>query len=529
MDDNEIQDLKYQLENEKIKTNFLKRSLSMRVGSLDTGSDFFDGFDSMEEGCSLSIIVLGGSGDLAKKKTFPALFSLFREELLDSNVIIYGYARSEIDLDAFREQIVSYIDAEGNEDILEEFQKRVFYHRGQYDSSEDFSKLNDKLEKKEASDFDNATVNNRLYYLALPSTVFISVATAIRSSAISPTGWNRLIVEKPFGRDLESSRELSQGLAEVWPEPDTFRIDHYLGKEMVQNLMILRFANSVWEPLWNRQYIKSVKITFKENFGTGGRGHYFDKFGIIRDVMQNHLMQVLSLIAMEPPISLGAEDIRDEKVKVVRSILPLSVEDVVVGQYVADDKGNEGYLDDETVPEGSKCPTFAQAIIRINNSRWKGVPFIMKSAKAVEERKAEVRIQFHNHPSGLFESSANELVIRIQPNNAIYLVQTSKIPGLSNELTKTSLDLSYNESFAGAYNPEAYERLILEAINGSSNLFVRVDELDAAWKIFSPLLHELEEKGITPLPYVFGSRGPKEADIQGVNVGYRLPPHLMPQ
>lgn len=185
--------------------------------------------------------------------------------------------------------------------------------------------------------------NNRLYYLALPSTLFIAAATAIRSSAISETGWNRLIVEKPFGRDLETSRELSNGLSEVWPESDTFRIDHYLGKEMVQNLMVLRFANSVWEPLWNRHYIKCVKITFKEDFGTYGRGKYFDKYGIIRDVMQNHLMQIFSLIAMEPPITLGAEDIRDEKVKVVRATQPLALEDVIVGQYVADDKGNHVY------------------------------------------------------------------------------------------------------------------------------------------------------------------------------------------
>jgi len=363
-----------------------------------------------------------------------------------------------------------------------------------------------------------------LYYLALPSTLFIDVATAVRASSISTTGWNRLIVEKPFGMDLESSRALSSGLSEVWPEPDTFRIDHYLGKEMVQNLMVLRFGNSVWEPLWNRQYIKCVKITFKEDFGTYGRGKYFDQFGIIRDVMQNHLMQVMSLIAMEPPISLAAEDIRDEKVKAVRSMRVITRDDVVTGQYTADKKGNPGYLDDNTVPEGSTCPTYAQAVLYVDNARWKGVPFIMKSAKAVDERKAEVRIQCHQHPLNLFKSSANELVIKIQPENAIYLVQTSKIPGLTTQLTRTSLNMSYADSFQDHYSPDAYERLILEAINGSSNLFVRVDELDAAWKVFSPLLHDLEDNKVPPIPYEFGSRGPPEGDEMAARLGFEANP-----
>jgi len=293
-----------------------------------------------------------------------------------------------------------------------------------------------------------------------------------------------------------------------------------LGKEMVQNLMILRFANSVWEPLWNRYYIKCIKITFKEDFGTHGRGGYFDEFGIIRDVMQNHLMQILSLVAMEPPISLAAEDIRDEKVKVVRSVRELKREDVIVGQYVSDGKGNPGYLDDDTVPPGSTCPTYCQSVLYIDNARWHGVPFIMKAAKAVEERKGEVRIQFHRHPSGLFDSSINELVIKIQPENAIFLVQTCKIPGFSSKMTRTSLQLSYADEFHEHYSPEAYERLILEAIHGNSNLFVRVDELDAAWKAFSPLLHDLEDNKVKPIPYVFGTRGPEEGDVQAKEIGY---------
>jgi len=290
---------------------------------------------------------------------------------------------------------------------------------------------------------------------------------------------------------------------------------------MVQNLMVLRFANAVWEPLWNRHYVKSVKITFKENFGTEGRGGYFDPYGIIRDVVQNHLMQIFALVAMEPPVTLNAEDIRDEKVKVLRAVPPLTLQNTVIGQYVADTKGNQGYLDDTTVPKDSVTPTYAQCVLYINNARWMGVPFILKAAKAVDERKAEIRITFHPHPVNLFDvESSNELVMRVQPNEAIWLKQVTKKPGLTSELAVRYLDLSYGSAFQGSYNPDAYERLILEAVRGNSNLFVRVDELDSAWKIFTPLLHKLEEEKIQPIKYVFGTRGPKEADDVLENLGH---------
>jgi glucose-6-phosphate 1-dehydrogenase len=380
--------------------------------------------------------------------------------------------------------------------------------------------LNEFLTAKEQQEF-KAEKANRLWYLALPPEAFIEAATAIRRGGVSTSGWNRLIVEKPFGKDLDSSRLLSEGLSEVWPEEDTFRIDHYLGKEMVQNLMVLRFANSVWEPLWNRHHIKCVKITFKENFGTDGRGEYFDKSGIIRDIIQNHLMQIFSLVAMEPPVSLNAEYIRDEKVKLLRSTPPLTMSNVIVGQYVGDSKGNPGYLDDKTVNPKSVTPTFAQCVLYINNSRWMGVPFIFKAAKAVDERKADIRIQFHPHPANLFTgSSENELVMRVQPNEAIWLKQMTKVPGLSSDMAVKYMDLSYGTQFQGSYNPDAYERLILEAIKGSSNLFVREDELDAAWEIFTPILKQIDEDKIKPYPYTFGSRGPKEADEFLKNLGY---------
>jgi glucose-6-phosphate 1-dehydrogenase len=281
---------------------------------------------------------------------------------------------------------------------------------------------------------------------------------------------------------------------------------------MVQNLMGLRFANSVFEPLWNRFHISLIQIVFKEDIGTEGRGGYFDQFGIIRDVMQNHLLQIMALVAMEPPITLSAEDVRDEKVKLLRSVPPITLQDLVIGQYGRDATGQkESYLDDKTVPQGSVTPTFATAVLHVNNSRWRGVPFILKCGKALNERKAEIRIQFLSSPSGLYKSPPNELVIRVQPNEAVYLKLSAKEPGLSDELHQMELDLTYKERFATQL-PEAYERLIYDVIRGDHNLFVRDDELTHAWKIFTPILHEIELKKIHPIIYPFGSRGPQESD-----------------
>jgi len=256
-----------------------------------------------------------------------------------------------------------------------------------------------------------------------------------------------------------------------------------------------------------------VLITFKENIGTEGRGGYFDEYGIIRDVMQNHLTQILSLVAMETPVSTSADDVRDEKVKVLRSCLPINPDEIVVGQYTKDPEGkNVGYLDDPQVPKDSVTPTFAVAVIHINNARWKGVPFILKCGKGLDERKAEIRIQFHRNGSSVYPNAPrNELVMRVQPNEAVYLKFNSKQPGLSEDLLVTELDLTYKERFQSRV-PDAYERLIYDVLRGDHNLFVRVDELEAAWKIYSPVLHQLEKNKVKPTPYPFGARATKEAD-----------------
>jgi len=344
-------------------------------------------------------------------------------------------------------------------------------------------------------------------------------------------------VEKPFGRDLESSRELTRGLAEDLTEDQIYRcarpaaqplrrssaelrsIDHYLGKELIENLTVLRFSNLVFQPLWNRQFIRNVQIIFSEPFGTEGRGGYFDNYGIIRDIMQNHLLQVMALFAMEQPTSMDAEDIRNEKVKLLRSIRPLSLDNLVTGQYKKSNLGGRvlpGYLDDPTVPRGSLCPTFAAIAFFIDNPRWDGVPFLMKAGKALDKRCAEIRIQFHHVPGSLYrdygtlDELTNELVIRIQPNESIYLRINNKVPGLGLRLDRSTLDLHYKTRYAVELI-DAYERLILDVINGDKRLFIRNDELEVAWKLFTPLLEQLEKSHRQPELYAYGSRGPEGA------------------
>jgi len=333
---------------------------------------------------------------------------------------------------------------------------------------------------------------------------------------------------------------------------------------LIENLTVLRFANLVFEPLWSRQYIRNVQVgagrrgrrgsdarvaaraaptrpappprqvIFSEDFGTEGRGGYFDAYGIVRDVIQNHLLQIVALFAMEPPVSLAAEDIRNEKVKVLRCMRPLALEDVVVGQY----KGRPaapgrpalpGYLDDPTVPPGSRCPTFAAAAVFINNPRWDGVPFLLKAGKALAARSAEIRVQFRHVPGNLYASklgpdpdrAANELVIRIQPDEGIYLKINNKVPGLGLALDATRLDLAYRSRYSDAHLPDAYERLILDVVNGDKRLFIRGDELEAAWALFTPLLDELDARGVVPELYPYGSRGPVGAHYLAAKHGVR--------
>ena len=546
---------------------------------------------------ALTIVVVGASGDLARKKIYPALFALYYDGHLPPHFSVIGFARSEMTDAAFRDYISSSLTcrvAAGAKcgDAMSEFLKRCFYQPGQYGSDEAFARLAERAAAAEAP----AKKADRIFYLSIPPSVFVDAARAATRAASSLTGWTRVIVEKPFGRDSDSYRALASELGQHISEDATYRIDHYLGKELIENLTVLRFANLVFEPLWSRNYIRAVQVIFSEDFGTEGRGYvfvvffylfifvsvlvwlrerekrekrlkrrkikltffrfslslplfplspskppqklinrgYFDSYGIIRDVIQNHLLQILALFAMEPPASLDAEDIRDEKVKVLRSMRPVSIDDVVVGQYrgraaAPGRPALPGYLDDDTVPKGSLCPTFAAAAMFINNARWDGVPFLLKAGKALSSRSAEIRVQFRHVPGNLYRSklgldldrATNELVIRIQPDEAIYLKVNNKVPGLGLRLDVSRLDLSYKSRFGDAALPDAYERLILDVVNGDKRLFIRSDELEAAWGLFTPLLNELDSRKVQPELYPFGSRGPVGAHYLAAKYGVR--------
>jgi glucose-6-phosphate 1-dehydrogenase len=481
-------------------------------------SDFKDLELSSDCGC-LSIIVLGASGDLAKKKTFPALFHLFQQGLLQSGEVhIFGYARSNLSDDGLRERIRGYLKGASDEHVSQ-FLQLIKYVSGSYDSGEGFELLNKTIAEYETSKTNESGSSRRLFYLALPPSVYPSVCRMIRSYCMNPSSpacWTRVIVEKPFGKDLDSAEELSAQLGQLFDEDQLYRIDHYLGKELVQNLLVLRFANRLFLPLWNRDNIDNVQIVFREDFGTEGRGGYFDQYGIIRDIIQNHLLQVFCLVAMEKPVSLKPEHIRDEKVKVLQSVSPIKYDEVVIGQY-------EGYKDDPTVPDDSNTPTFASVVLRVHNERWEGVPFILKAGKALSSKKAEIRVQFKDVPGDIFrckKQGRNEFVIRLQPSEAMYMKLTVKKPGLEMATEQSELDLSYGLRYQDVKIPEAYERLILDTIRGDQQHFVRRDELKAAWEIFTPLLHDIDDGKLKSVPYKPGTRGPTEADDLSTRMGY---------
>ncbi|XP_068084973.1 glucose-6-phosphate 1-dehydrogenase isoform X2 [Anabrus simplex] len=400
----------------------------------------------------------------------------------------------------------------GEEKQFEIFWTRNYYISGNYDNLSDFELLNKKICELETN-----SLANRLFYLALPEVVYKDAATNIHEACMSKKGWTRIVIEKPFGHDSHSSNMLTQHMAKLFSEDQIYRIDHYLGKEMVQNLLTLRFGNTVFSPNWCRKSIASVLIICKEDIGALGRKKYFDSYGIIRDVMQNHLIQILSLVAMEKPVTLHPDDIRDEKVKVLRFIPEVTIEDVVLGQYVGDPDGEgemkQSYLEDIS-SDSSDTPTFALAVLKIRNERWDGVPFILRCGKGLNEQKTEVRIQFQDVPGDIFggRTKRNELVIRVQPGEAIYIKLMNKKPGQSFEVDETELDLTYKSRYKEVKLPDAYKRLLLDLFIGYQTHFVRSDELQEAWRILTPLLHYIDKNNVKPILYKRGTRGPREAD-----------------
>jgi len=463
----------------------------------------------------LIVVVVGASGDLAKKKTFPSLLDLFSNRFLPCDVSIWGFARSKLTHDDLRNKLKPYLEKSGyhQPEIVEEFLSRCFYQRGKgYGDLESWGELGRKLSSIE--DTFQEMKNNRLFYFAIPPNVFAETGIAIKKTSMADKGWSRMIVEKPFGRDLESCEALLKTLAGNFKEEQLYRIDHYLGKELVQNVLVMRFGNLWLEKIWDRNNIQCVFLTFKENFGTEGRGGYFDKYGIIRDIIQNHLMQLLTLLAMESPTKAdgpgSGESIRDAKVQVLKAILPVTMDDCLLGQY-------EGYTDDPTIAnKDSNTPTYAAICCYVNTPRWAGVPFILKAGKALHERKAEMRVQFKNAPAAEFlfgkECARNELVMRMQPDEAIYFKTNVKSPGFSSDPIQSELEVNYNTRYSEESNPDAYTRLILDVLRGRSAAFVREDELRKSWEIFTPLLQQIDNENKKPFTYKCDSRGPHEAD-----------------
>jgi glucose-6-phosphate 1-dehydrogenase len=481
-----------------------------------------------------TVVLFGASGDLTQRKLVPALYNLARDGLVPAKLAIIGFARREKTDDQFRAELLEGVrqharDFAPDDPLWEEFARSIFYQVGSFDDPEGYRALAARLGEVERK---LGLPSNRLYYLATAPSYFAPIVKGLdaagladpASSTTPGAGWSRVVVEKPFGRDLASAKKLNQDLLETLDESQIFRIDHYLGKETVQNLLALRFSNGIFEPLWNEKFVDHVQITVAESLGVEGRGGYYDTAGAIRDMIQNHMMQVLSLVAMEPPVALGADAIRDEKVKVlkaIRRIPPDAVhEHVVRGQYASGNilgQAVPGYREEEGVPRDSRTDTFVALRLRVQSWRWAGTPFLLRTGKRLPKRATEVCIQFKKPPLHLFGEAAvssvapNALIINVQPDEGISLRFGAKVPGPDIEVRPVKMDFRYGTSF-GRPTPEAYERLLLDAMGGDSTLFTRRDEVEAAWTILTDVLEGWAASPKPPFEYPAGSWGPAEAD-----------------
>ncbi len=489
------------------------------------------------------MVVFGASGDLAKRKLLPSLFHLYRQKLLHKGFLVLGYARTAMSDEAFREQVGEALrehiadehDEAFDEGAWESFAQNLYYQTGGYDDRAAFESLAERIAELDAS---HPTQSNHLFYLATPPNVFEPITTLLAEvglADISNGGWTRLIVEKPFGHDLDSAQKLNDHLHDLFREEQLYRIDHYLGKETVQNILVFRFGNGIFEPIWNRNYVDHVQITVSESLGVGTRGGYYDKSGAIRDMVQNHMMQLVALTAMEPPVSYDAESVRNQKVNVLRSIRPLDPLEVnkwvVRAQYSAGMAGGEeipGYLEAEGIPPNSTTETYVAWKLEIDNWRWNGVPFYIRTGKALPTKVTEVNIMFRRPPLMYFNSREargprvhNSLTLRIQPDESIILGFDAKRPGPQLDVDQVSMDFVYSRAFGDSTISDAYERLLLDAMLGDSTLFIRRDETELAWDRVTNVLEGwaiqeeiLRRRGKTlPLPqYAAGTWGPLESD-----------------
>jgi glucose-6-phosphate 1-dehydrogenase len=478
-----------------------------------------------------SILALfGATGDLAHRKVIPALYHLWRTNLLPHEFVLLAIGRREYEHDAFRSEIRKSLDSFSrilplDEDAWRSFSERILYERLDFADPGGFDTLAERLEEL---DTEHGTRGNHLYYLATQPSQFAEIVGQLGRVGLDHEhhdgGWRRVVIEKPFGHDLDSARRLNREVGKVFRESQVYRIDHYLGKETVRNLLIFRFGNGIFEPLWNRRYVDHVQITVAESIGIENRGAFYEQTGASRDVLQNHLLQLVSLVAMEPPATFEANALRDEKVKVLRAIeiTPEDVpNDVVRGQYgpgwVAATQV-PGYREEAEVDRQSETETFVAARLMIDDWRWSGVPFYVRTGKRLPKRSTEIAIQYREVPHRLFkdegvEPDPNLLAIRIQPDEGIMLRFGAKVPGLGLDVRSVTMDFTYGSAFS-VDSPDAYETLILDALQGDASLFTRADEVEEAWSIVDPIIESWASGSVAPeFPnYAAGTWGPPEAD-----------------
>ncbi len=488
------------------------------------------GLDSNRIADPCTIVFFGASGDLTKRMLIPAMYNLRVNGILPTNFGIIGFSRSDKSHYDFREEMreaLTEFSRSGapKDPLWSDFAERMYYIQGSFDDTEAYKDLKRHIEE---NDEKHGTAGNVLYYLSTPPTVFPLIIRQLAASGLGPRdqakGWSRVIIEKPFGTDLDSARGLQTEVEKVFDEKQVYRIDHYLGKEPVQDIMALRFANVMFEPIWNRRYVDCVQITAAETVGVEGRGGYYDHAGAMRDMIQNHVVNLLALVAMEPPISPNADHIRDEKFKVLSALRPFKEDEVskltARGQYgpgLVEGKPVLGYREEPSVDPNSTTETYACVKFHIDNWRWADVPFYLRSGKRLARKSSEIAVRFRGIPHRIFGEAGdqienNTLVMKIQPEEGVSIRFNAKVPGPKMHIRGVTMDFNYGTGF-GVTSAPAYERLIADAMRGDATLFTRWDAVERAWEAVMPILNRWEATPMIDFPnYLAGSQGPQNAD-----------------